>query len=167
MNMLKNGSMAIMPEFQFQPNNRGTYITGGTSLDFKLAKLRNEMVSFVYYRNVGISWSLCGPFPSNRSCSANIDSWYTFWMNEYLWQDKAQSTLTFKSPHTPMSVIWTLNGYEDFVRKCMSRLPFYHLREWMIHREVDVIMIKLVNQEQAHQKDNDLKERWTFFLKIM
>ena len=45
MNMLKNGGMAIMPEFQFQPNNRGTYITGGTSLDFKLAKLRNEMVS--------------------------------------------------------------------------------------------------------------------------
>ena len=47
MNMLKNGGMAIMPEFQFQPNNRGTYITGGTSLDFKLAKLRNEMVSYL------------------------------------------------------------------------------------------------------------------------
>ena len=58
MNMLKNGGMAIMPEFQFQPNNRGTYITGGTSLDFKLAKLRNEMVSFEYYRNVGLSWFL-------------------------------------------------------------------------------------------------------------
>ena len=58
MNMLKNGGMAIMPEFQFQPNNRGTYITGGTSLDFKLAKLRNEMVSLEYYRNVGLSWFL-------------------------------------------------------------------------------------------------------------
>ena len=99
MNMLKNGSMAIMPEFQFQPNNRGTYITGGTSLDFKLAKLRNEMVSFVYYRNVGISWSLCGPFPSNRSCSANIDSWYTFWMNEYLRQDKAQLRSKYSHPY--------------------------------------------------------------------
>ena len=102
MNMLKNGGMAIMPEFQFQPNNRGTYITGGTSLDFKLAKLRNEMVSFEYcilqkYRSELVF--VVRSFLSNRSCSANIDSWYTFWMNEYLWQDKAQYTYVQKSSH--------------------------------------------------------------------
>ena len=44
MNMLKNGGMAPQT-FTFEPNPRGSYITGGTSLDFKLATLRHEMVS--------------------------------------------------------------------------------------------------------------------------
>ena len=44
MNMLKNGGMAPQT-FTFEPNPRGSYITGGTSLDFKLATLRHEMVN--------------------------------------------------------------------------------------------------------------------------
>ena len=48
MSMLKNGGMATDCIITQLPT-RNSFITGGTALDFKLATLRNEMVSILFY----------------------------------------------------------------------------------------------------------------------